>query len=230
MLNFHEAIVGLYFTANILYCLAYVVRDMALLRTITIIGALSTLPYFFMQNQPLWSAIFWAGMFIVINAYNLTVLLLRRRPVQLSSKEQQLHLLVFNLMKPRDMLELVNVGEWQDFKPGQAIVQKGQFVNGLFVLVHGTAEVVIDGEVKARLREGDFIGEMSFISGNTASADVSAMDDATVVYWQRPNLDRFYLKRPDISDLVQACLGRNMSEKLRRTHAQEAMEASPQPA
>jgi CRP-like cAMP-binding protein len=213
-----DVYIGLFFTANILFCVAYVVRDMAYLRAITILAALCTFPYFYFQESPLYSALFWQSAFILINGFNLTVLLLRLRPVVLSDLEEKLHLLVFRLMKKRDLKDLVSKGSWIEIAAGQKIVSQGEFINGLYVLIEGTASVLIDDEKKATLYEGDFVGEMSFITGQSASANVVSEIPVKFLKWNRSELELFYNRNPEMRDAIQSVLGANMAEKLKRTH------------
>ncbi|MFP6806801.1 MAG: cyclic nucleotide-binding domain-containing protein [Pseudomonadales bacterium] len=172
-----DVFIGLFFVANILFCLAYVVQDIVYLRTITIVAAICTYPYFFFQESPLYSAMFWQSAFIVINSVNLIFLWLSTRPVNLDEWEEKLHIMIFSSIKQRDMLDLIGVGTWQDIEAGEIMVRQGEFITSLSILVQGSAEVIVDGEAKATLDEGDFIGEMSFITGNSASADVRARTD-----------------------------------------------------
>ncbi len=216
-MSLHDIFVGMFFTANILFCLAYVVRDMVYLRAITIVAASFTFPYFYFQESPLYSAIFWQSAFIVINGFNLTVLLLRMRPVKLTDLEEKLHLLVFKSMKPRDMLELSHCGAWRELAPGEMMVRQNEFSNRLSVIIKGTAAIIVDGEVRAEIGEGDFVGEMSFITGQSASADVKATSPITYLTWERKDLETIYGKKPPLRDVMQSALGINMAEKLRRT-------------
>lgn len=65
---------------------------------------------------------------------------------------------------------------------------------------------------------------MSYITGKAASADVRANGAVTVMSWSGQQLDAIYRKHPEFQGIVQAAMGRNMAEKLRRTH--EPMSAS----
>jgi len=85
----------LFFVANILYCLAYVVRDMKWLRIMTIVAAVATFPYFLLREEPLWSAAVWQSAFAGINVVNLAWLLREQRPVPLTDEQAGLHNLVF---------------------------------------------------------------------------------------------------------------------------------------
>ena len=82
-------------SANLLYLASYSVRDILWLRALTIVAAGLLIPYYYLQPAPLWIAIGWNLLFTAINLYWITRLLLQRRPVQLSSDEQQFRQLCF---------------------------------------------------------------------------------------------------------------------------------------
>lgn len=220
MLSLEEMIIGMFFTANALFCVAYVFRSMFWLRIVTILAALFTFPYFFNQEQPLWTALFWQAMFVVINAVNLVDLILRSRPVKLTPLEQKLHQLVFNIMQPRDMLELLNTGTWQRCAPGDVLVERGAFIDGLSLVADGVTEVIVkeDKDSVARLVEGDFVGEMSYLTGNAATAEVRAKTAGDYVSWERAALEALFAKKPALRNAMQAALGRNMALKLNRSN------------
>ena len=207
--------IGIFFFANILYCLAYVVRDILWLRILTIIAAFCTFPYFYFQEKPLYSALFWQTSFILINAINLTDLILKRRPVHLTEEQQRLHLLVFRSLTPREMLKLIAIAEWKEAKPGEILINKGVVTEKLLLVFHGIAKVEANGEVRAHIRDGGFLGEMSYTSGKPTSADVVAMEHTRYLCWSKDNLELFFEKEQAIKDVMQTILGCDMAEKLR---------------
>src|SRR5262245_13620102 len=68
--------------ANVLFLLSYLVRDILVLRLLTVVAILALLPYYFANG--LYPPIFWNSVFIAINLYQLYRLVLERRPVRLS--------------------------------------------------------------------------------------------------------------------------------------------------
>lgn len=210
-------IVFLFYLANLLFCLAYLVRDMAWLRAITILAASSTLPYFYFQATPLYSAMGWQITFILINAFNLTLLLLQRRPIQLSEKEAWLHKTTLRLLKPRMMRKLLQQGQEQQAAPGERLISQGQKLDTLLLLLSGKVSIHIDGQPRATLQPGDFMGEMSFITGQVTSADVVAQEDVEFIEWPRATLERLYLRNPQIKDALQGAIGMDLANKLARS-------------
>lgn len=208
--------VALFFAANVLFCLAYVVRDMAYLRSITIIAASCTLPYFYFQPVPLYSAMGWQMAFILINGVNLTLLLLERRPVHLDATEQRLHNLTFRNLTPREMLRVLAIGQWRRAEPGERLIEQGTHIDELMLIYSGRAEVRIEGAFRANVGPGDFLGEMSFATRQPTSADVDATDTVTCLVWRRDDLLQLLDRHPRLNDAILAIIGVDMAQKLSR--------------
>ncbi len=208
--------VSLFFIANILFCVAYVVRDMAWLRAITILAASLTLPYFFAQSEPLYSAMGWQVAFIVINTVNLSVLLLERRPVPLTEAQQQLHVSTFRTLTPREMLRVLKPAKWHQLPKDEKLIQQGEHIRQLMLIHQGSAQVFTGDIFRANVGPGDFVGEMSFATGNATSADVIANEPIEYLVWDRNDLDRLYRRYPNLKDAMHGIIGIDMARKLSR--------------
>ena len=66
---------------------------------------------------------------------------------------------------------------------------------------------------------GDFIGEMSFLTGNAASADVEAQNLRALV-WKQDELKAYLSKESKVEALLQGVLSSNVVKKLNQ-HAIE---------
>jgi hypothetical protein len=78
---------GLVNFSNVVFLVAFSVRDVLRLRILAIIGDALTLPYYYFQDEKLWPPIFWAGAFIIVNGVRTVATALERRPVVLSEKK-----------------------------------------------------------------------------------------------------------------------------------------------
>ena len=58
--------------ANLLYLVAYVVRDVLLLRTLTVLAASCLIPYLYFREEPLLTAVYWNLLFIGLNVVWIT--------------------------------------------------------------------------------------------------------------------------------------------------------------
>ena len=84
--------------ANVLYLVSYLVQDILWLRVLTVVAALSLIPYY--ATNWLGEAIAWNVVFLVINVVQIKLLMIRRLPVSLDEKEQSLYSRAFRALTP----------------------------------------------------------------------------------------------------------------------------------
>ena len=208
---------ALFFTANILYCTAYVVRDMMWLRIISIVAAFTTFPYFMLRVEVLWSAVLWQCAFAGINIVNLAGLIRERRPVDLTVEQKYLHQLVFRGLTPRQMLRFLDLAEWRDARPGELLIEQGSLPERLLLIVRGRADVKVGGALVAQLVHGRFAGEMGYLSDSLTSADVIATTEMRYLSWRNEDLDRLCEESELFRRYLPMVLGQDMATKLRET-------------
>ena len=204
-----------FFFANLIFCAAYVVRDMLKLRALTIVAAALTLPYFFFQSEPLWSAILWQTAFGLINAVNLGILINERRPVAMGDHERRVHNLSFRSLTARELMRLLRIAEWQQLETGEVLIRRNETCKYLYLVYSGVLRVTVDSRTVAHLRDGQFAGEMSYLTGHHTSADVIANQPTQVIAWPKPELDRFFDRHTAIRNTVHSILGFDMAGKLK---------------
>jgi hypothetical protein len=200
--------------ANVLFLLSYSVRDILLLRVLTVVAIVSLLPYY--AANELYPPIWWNSVFIAINLYQVYRLLLERRPVTLSLEEQRLYRLGFHRLSPRDFLRLLQQARWESCEGEAVLVEQGATLDRLTVLAAGAARVEVGGRTVSGLGPGHFVGEMSYISGEPACARVVADAGSRYVHWARTNLERLLGDRPDLRATLQGIIGTDLASKLRR--------------
>ena len=86
--------------ANVVYLLAFLVRDILWLRVLTVAASFFLLPYFYLQPSPLMTPIYWNLAFTGLNLFWIVRLLLERRPIELNEEGRRLCELVFRTMRP----------------------------------------------------------------------------------------------------------------------------------
>ncbi len=74
---------------------------------------------------------------------------------------------------------------------GATLMRQGESGFKFFVVLHGDADVMVDGATIARVGEGDLLGEMAMVSGETRNAEVIAATPmllAAVMVWDLQDL------------------------------------------
>ena len=83
-----------------------------------------------MQSIPLWTPTGWTALFMAINLYHITRILLERRPVKFSPDEQRLYDLAFRNFEPRDSRKLLKAGNWGAARRGGAARAHAEALRG----------------------------------------------------------------------------------------------------
>lgn len=201
-----------------LACLAFLVafsfRDALRLRAaLTVSTALLVLLLYF-GTTGLWRPLLWSVALLLLSLYQLSGLLQERRPVPLSKHEQRLHELVFSQLRPRELISLLAEAEWRDLPAGSTVLETGSTSREMLIIAGGAVGVRADGREVAELNEGQLVGEMGFISGKAASADVIAKTDLRLAAWDHLRLQAFLETRPNLEAAVQRVIGADLVRKL----------------
>jgi hypothetical protein len=201
--------------ANVLYLVSYLVKDILWLRVLTVVAGSTLMPYYALRADPLWAAVAWNVLFIAINAYQIYLLILERRPVRLGEDEQRLYQLAFRSLTPREFQKLVGIGRWESAGEGEVIVRKGEDLDRMMVIFAGSVDVRSGDRRLVELKEGQFVGEMSFLSGERPTVDVVAKQGARFVSWSKAPLRAFLEQHGGMRAALQMILGADLVGKLR---------------
>jgi len=200
--------------ANILYFFSYAVRSIFWLRLLTVVAASLLIPYFYFQAEPLVEAICWNLLFITLNLFQMAWLVWERRPIRLTADQERLYELVFHSLSPREMLKLLHLAHWKDARPGTVLIEQDTEIDELLLLYEGAVEISNDGMRLADVGEGEFLGEMSFLTRGKTSADAIASTNIRYLSWPREELSAYLGDNPEMQTAMYSLIGINLVEKL----------------
>jgi len=209
-----EIAVALFFAANFMYCAAYMFKNMLWLRSLSVIAACMTFPYFYFQHEVLYSALFWQCAFAATNLYGIALLLLARRPVDLSEDQQHLKNMVFRNFTPRETKRLLTAAEWHSAQPGERLIGKGQTLPCLYLLHSGSVAISVDEKPIAHRGPGSFLGELHYMTGQLTMADVTFSVGSRYVCWRADELSRILNQDRDLKTSFESLLAVNVATKL----------------
>jgi Cyclic nucleotide-binding domain len=189
---------GLINLSNIVFLVAFSVRDVLKLRILAIFGEGLTLPYYYFQHEKLWPPIFWGAAFMIVNAIRVLATVLERRPVVLSDQEEKLHSVAFSSIDKREFFKLVSLARWVNCSSGEVILKRGQSISEAIVVVAGDLEAILNGNARMALRPGQLIGDVSAYSGMACPADVVARGSVTLAKWDLRDVREFTASRPEL--------------------------------
>jgi CRP-like cAMP-binding protein len=144
--------------ANVLRVVSFSAKDILWLRLFSIVASFISIPYFYMQAVILWEPIIWTLVFAAINGYHVWRLWLQRRPVKLSPDEATLYDLTFFPLSPRQFLQLVRLGQWNDLNAGEVLIRPGTPIHEIVVPLTESVEARIGERSLGRFSAGAIVG------------------------------------------------------------------------
>jgi len=206
---------GLINLSNIVFLVAFSVRDVLKLRILAIVGEAMTLPYYYFQHEKLWPPIFWGVAFMIVNAIRIVIIFSERRPVVLSEKEEQLYRVAFSSIDKREFLRLVSLARLVDCSPGEVILEKGQHISEAIVVIAGDIEAVLGSNTGMVIRPGQLIGDVSAYSGLASPVDVVARGSGSLAKWDLRHVREFTASRPELRANLLRIVSMDLATKLR---------------
>ena len=169
-----------------LIAFSFLVKDIFWLRIVSIAASLFSVLYnYIIPVEPMWLAINWNFVFIVVNIYHIGVILYEKREVKMDDKNEELYQTLFSEMTPVEYLKISRAAEWVTLKPGQRLITQGMPVPDLYLIYNGTVDVAVDGRWVAELKDGQFVGEMSFLTEKVATASCIVKYEAQCLVWKQ---------------------------------------------
>lgn len=208
-----------------LILLSFLVKQILLLRALAIVASFCSIAYnYSVSASPIWIPIQWNVLFITVNCYHITLALLARRQIRISEVEEFVWGRNFQSMTRVEFKRLLKCGHTRTYHPGQKLIEKDDNLGAIFLVLEGEASVSMQGLTVARLSKGEFIGEMSFLTGQPTRADVVISKTAKIHYWDNDELRVFFSKNPMLLGKFHSAIGNQLIGRLIEKSLSEAQQ------
>lgn len=138
------------------------------------------------------AALFWNTMLLLVNGVLLLQFWRSNAAVRFSADEEPMLAALLSGLPRTRARHFLDQGFWLTGQAGEPLIREGEPVTHLFYLADGEARVTSGGKPVGRLGEGDLIGEVTVLSGDTASATV-ALTSAARMWCAPAHTLRLYL-------------------------------------
>ena len=98
---------------------------------------------------------------------------------------------------------------------GERIIEQGTSSDRMFVVLEGESEVRVQGELVATLPAQALVGEIEFLDGRPASADVTLLEASYVIELNHRKLERLMDQRPRMGYVLMSEIARIEARRLR---------------
>ena len=121
---------------------------------------------------------------------------------------------MFKELTPVEFLKVTKIADWIHFKSGELITQQGRPVTDLNLIYNGTIDVAVEGKKVAELKDGQFVGEMSFLTEQPATATCMVKHDSEILVWKQEQFKELLKRNPSLYFTVQSLLSTQVSSNL----------------
>ena len=194
-----------------LIAFSFLVKDILWLRVVSILASLFSIFYnYVIPLEPMWIAVGWNIVFVMVNLYHIGVIIYEKRPVQMNPNDKELYETLFEDLSPVEYLKISKVSQWKKFKSGEIIITQDSLVKDLILIYNGTVDVVVDKKKVAELKDGQFVGEMSFLTEKPATATCVVRHDCECLVWKQPEFKDLLKRNPSLYYTIQSLLSNQL--------------------
>jgi len=194
-----------------LIAFSFLVKDILWLRIVSILASLFSVFYnWVIPVEPMWIPIGWNFVFVALNVYHIAVIIYEKRPIKMEPKDKELYETLFKDLSPVEYLKISKVAEWKTYKSGEKIIRQGTPVTDLILIYNGTVDVAVDGKGVAQLKDGQFVGEMSFLTEKPATATCIVKHKTECLVWKQPEFKELLKRNPSLYYTIQSLLSNQL--------------------
>lgn len=194
------------------------------LRVLALGSGLAAMAHFIFRTQDNASLV-WEMLFVLANGSQLVLMQLRARRHHLTAEERELLEGVLEVQEPDHQRRLLGLMQWRDAEVGEVLMKQGQSDPPLIYIASGAAAIEHDGAIVGVCGTGDFLGEMSLITGDKASATVRVTNLMRIARFDRDALAQFTSGVPELNRAFDAALNRGLAHKVLRMNKAAAAAA-----
>lgn len=202
----------IYLASGLFTFSAYMVTNMLLLRSLIVSAAILGLTYGLVIGQTMFTL--GQSLLIVLNLIQIAILLYNTKAFFLAEPWKTFYLKSFTAMEPREFMQLIKIAE-RSTTTDERLCSEAASHERLIYLLAGEVEISSAGETIATAQQGNFLGEMSFLTGGTQEADVVARGEIEYLAWDAPTMARLKRKKPQMYTKMLNVLGVDLINKLR---------------
>ena len=194
-----------------LIAFSFLVKDILWLRLVSILASSFSVFYnWVIPAEPMWLAINWNFVFISLNLYHIAILIYEKRPIKMAPKDKELYETLFKELSPVEYLKITKIANWKKFKAGDTLIRQNHLVTDLILIYNGTVDVVVKDKIVAQLRDGQFVGEMSFLTEKSATATCVIKHDTECIMWKQPEFKQLLKRNPSLYYTIQGLLSNQL--------------------
>ena len=192
--------------------LAISIKDVLWLRIVLAIAQTLLGIYQWMENRI--DVVVWNSIFTIINCYHIYRIKDERTPIKIPDEIKDIYINMFKNFTTKEFINFWNLGDYKTIKNSQ-IVFEGKKQEHLLLILSGEASVIKENKVINTLGRGKFVGEMSLITNEPASADIISKNEIKYIMWDQQMLKHFEQTNKDLWIKLHNILSKDLIDKIK---------------
>ncbi len=208
-----------------LLIVSMLMRRMVWLRSLAVASGVAKIIYrAFLVLDPV--SVVWEAIFVVVNVAQLVILWYYERHHTFAEDERHFIASMPSGVERRSLKRLLEQATVRQVEPGATLTVEGEPVTELMFIASGVATIEHGGVVVAACGAGDYVGEMSFLTGKPASATARAAKAVRVLVFDQAKLKTTIDGDAGIRRAMESSMNLNLVGKLFRANDQHSADQS----
>ncbi len=200
-----------------LLIVSMLMRRMVWLRTLAVASGVAKIVYraVFVLDPV---SVLWETIFVLVNVIQLSIIWYYEYQHRFSADEDHF---VSNMpagIERSSIKRLLALADLNAVGVGETLTREGEPVKTLMYVADGIVKIEHEGRVVAICGPGDYVGELSFLSGNPASATAIVVKPTRILAFDQARLASAFAANPQLRRTLESALNRNLAGKLARSN------------
>jgi cAMP-dependent protein kinase regulator len=118
---------------------------------------------------------------------------------------------LFRHCTKREAKEIAEIADELDLASGKNLTTEGKPGREFFIIVEGSADVLMGGKWVNSVRQGDFLGEIALVTGRPRTATVTATSPVRVLVITSRDFHRLLQRAPEIQRKILISLAERLA-------------------
>lgn len=201
----------------LLLIVSMLMRRMVLLRSLAVASGVAKIIYrAFFVFDPV--SVLWEAIFVFVNVIQLFLIWYYEYQHSFAADEKHFAESMPGGVDRSAVKRLLDHAELVQFEPGATLTTEGEPVQKLMYLADGIVKIERGDRIVAICGPGDYVGELSFLSGSPASATATVVKPTRILSFDQKKLAAAIDADAQLRRTLESALNRNLAGKLVRAN------------
>jgi hypothetical protein len=164
-------------------------------------------------------SVVWEAAFVVVNIVQLAIIWYYEYHHRFTAEEHHFASRMPAGVERSAIKRLLELSDLKRFDADEVLTREGERVFALMYLADGIVKIESGDRVVAICGPGDYIGELSFLSGGAASATATVVKPVRILCFDQARLTAAIEADSQLRRTLESALNRNLAGKLVRANA-----------